>query len=76
MMKTWWASEPILEEVTRGLGTDLVIVFPSSVSSPKPKEYSYAKTQRRATLSFCFWENWSAEAPVSSFVAFCILLPG
>lgn len=40
------------------------------------EECSYARSQRRATLSFCFWDNWSVESPRSLFVAFCILLPG
>jgi hypothetical protein len=33
MMKIWLAKEPSLEEVFEGLGTDLVMVFPNSVSA-------------------------------------------
>lgn len=74
-MKPWWASEP-LEEVTGGWGLIRSWYFPTLSPPLKSEKCSYAKTQRRATLSFCFWENWSAKAPVVPLwlsVYFCLV---
>lgn len=50
MMKTWWAAESSLEEVTEVVGTDLVVVFSNSVSSSEVRGMQLCQNPEKSHL--------------------------
>lgn len=75
MMKTWWALEPILEEVTKGLGTDLVMVFPNSCLLPRsPRNTAMPKPREEPLLASAFGKTGELKlqlVPLWLSVYFC-----